>query len=57
MKIHPVGAELRHADGYRHDEARSRFSKSAYKCNIRAELLLSLFRLLPQHSAEGIGKN
>ena len=27
MKIHPVGAELRHADGYRHDEAKSRLSQ------------------------------
>jgi hypothetical protein len=29
MKIHPVGAELFHADGWtdRHDEANSRFSQ------------------------------
>jgi len=31
MKIHPVGAELRHADGYSYDEAKSRFSQFCEK--------------------------
>jgi len=31
MKLHPVGAELCHADGYRHDEAKSHFSQFCEK--------------------------